>query len=214
MLGLIGKKIGQLRVYDAKGRAVSVTAVLAGPNRVVQCKTPEVDGYTSVQLGFGEQKESRLSKARQGHLKKHQAEPVVRLREFRDYPLVVKPGDLLSVDVFIQGDIVDAIGITKGKGFQGVVRRWKFGGGNASHGQKGWHRRPGAIGNRSTPGLVVRGKKLPGHMGRDQRTSQALEVIQVRKEDNLLLIKGAIPGANGDYVVICESRKHPRIVKK
>ena len=118
MLGLIGKKIGQLRVYDAKGRAVGVTAVLAGPNRVVQCKTVEVDGYKSVQLGFGEQKEQRLSKARQGHLKKHQAAPVVRLREFRDFPLEVKPGDVLSVDVFTQGDMVDAVGVTKGKVFK------------------------------------------------------------------------------------------------
>ena len=210
MIGLLGKKLGQTRVYDAKGNAVSVTVVQVGPNRVIQCKTVDSDGYNAVQLGFDDQKESRITKPLGGHLRKFNAQPVKRIREFRDFSLSVKPGDVLGPNVFAQGDFVDAIGITKGRGFEGVVKRHGFRGGDSTHGAKGWHRRPGAIGQRLFPGTVMRGMRMPGHMGQVQRTVQNLEVIQVREADNVLLIKGAVPGAKGDYVVIREAKKRPK----
>ncbi|MBP7827149.1 MAG: 50S ribosomal protein L3 [Verrucomicrobia bacterium] len=221
--GLLGKKLGQTRVYDAQGVLHSVTIVLAGPNRVLQCKTKATDGYDAVQLGFGEQKDQRLSKAKLGHLKKFGVDTkragektpavltgVQRIREFRNFSKPVKTGDLIGPGLFAVGDFVDAIGITKGRGFAGVVRRHDFRGGDSTHGAKGWHRRPGGIGQSATPGTVRRGARLPGHMGSVRRTVQNLEIIQVREADNLLLIKGAIPGANGDYVIIRESKKIPQ----
>lgn len=214
MIGLLGKKLGQTRVYDAKGNATSVTVVQVGPNRVLQCKTVESDGYNAVQLGFDDQKESRLTKPFAGHIRKFNGQPVRRIREFRDFSLTVKPGDVLGATVFAQGDFVDAIGVTKGRGFEGVVKRHHFRGGDMTHGAKGWHRRSGAIGQRLFPGTVMRGMKMPGHMGQVQRTVQNLEIVQVREGDNLLLIKGAIPGAKGDYVVIRESKKHPKTAAK
>jgi large subunit ribosomal protein L3 len=210
MIGLLGKKLGQTCVYDAKGNAVPVTLVLAGPNRVIQCKTPEKDGYSAVQLGFDDQKEQRLSRAVMGHLKKHNSAPVKRIREFRDFSLPVKPGDLVGVTIFAAGDYVDAIGVTKGRGFEGVVARHSFRGGDTTHGSKGWHRRPGAIGQRSYPGTIMRGKKMPGHLGNVRRTVQNLQVVQVREAEQVLLISGAIPGAKGDYVVIREAKKNPK----
>ena len=213
-VGILGKKLGQTRVYDAKGVATSVTVVLAGPNRVLQCKTHERDGYKAVQLGFGEQKESRLTKPLQGHVKKHNGSPVRIIREFRDFELEVKPGDTLGVNIFRAGDYVDAIGVTKGRGFEGVVKRHHFRGGDMSHGAKGWHRRSGAIGCRLFPGTVNRGMKMPGHMGQVRRTVQNLQIIQVREAENLLLIKGSMPGAEGDYVIIRESKKRSRVLEK
>jgi len=210
MLGLLGKKLGQTRVYDGKGVLIPVTIVLVGPNRVIQCKTQETDGYNAVQLGFDDQKEQRLTKGLLGHIKKHNAAPVKRIQEFRDFTLAVKPGDILGPSVFAAGDFVDAIGVTKGRGFEGVMKRHNFRGGDASHGAKGWRRRGGAIGQRLFPGTVMRGMKMPGHMGQVRRTTQNLQVIQVREADNVLLIKGAIPGAKGDYVVIRESKKNPK----
>jgi large subunit ribosomal protein L3 len=207
MLGLIGKKLGQTRVYDSKGNALHVTVVLAGPNRVLQCKTLESDGYRSVQLGFDDQKDSRLTNPLRGHLKKFKTSPVKRIREFRDFPIDVKPGDTVGVNVFAQGDFVDAIGITKGRGFEGVVKRHGFRGGDMTHGAKGWHRRAGAIGQRLFPGTVMRGTKMPGHMGQVRRTIQNLQIVQVRDAENLLLIKGAVPGAAGDYVIIRAAKK-------
>jgi large subunit ribosomal protein L3 len=210
MLGLLGKKLGHTRVYDAKGAVTAVTVVLAGPNRVIQCKRVETDGYNAVQLGLIDQKESRVAKPLLGHFKKHSALPVKRVREFRDFTLSVKPGDIIGPTIFAPGDFVDAIGVTKGRGFEGVMKRHNFRGGDASHGSKGWRRRPGAIGQRLFPGTVMRGMRMPGHMGSVRRTTQNLEIIQVREADNLLLIKGAIPGAEGDYVVIRESKKLPK----
>ena len=213
-LGLLGKKLGQTRVYDAAGNVISVTVVQVGNNRVVQCKTVETDGYKAVQLGLTDQKESRLSKAALGHFAKHKATPVKMLREFRDFPLDVKPGDVLGAKVFSAGDAVDAIGITKGQGFEGVVKRHGFRGGDMTHGAKGWHRRSGAIGQRLFPGTVMRGMKMPGHMGQVRRTTQNLKVVQVLEEDNVLLISGAIPGSKGDYVVIREAKKKRKAAAK
>ncbi|MBI3879041.1 MAG: 50S ribosomal protein L3 [Verrucomicrobia bacterium] len=206
-IGLLGKKLGSTRVYDERGNAIPVTVVLAGPNRVLQCKTVETDGYKSVQLGFGEQKEHRLTKPLLGHIKKFNGAAVKRIREFRDFTLDVKPGDIVGPAIFAKGDFIDAIGLTKGRGFEGVVKRHGFRGGDSTHGAKGWHRRSGAIGQRLFPGTVMRGMKMPGHMGQVRRTTQNLEIIQVREADNVLLIKGAIPGSPGDYVIIREAKK-------
>ncbi len=211
MLGLLGKKLGQTRVYDEKGVCISVTVVLAGPNRVLQCKTEASDGYNAVQLGFDDQKDQRVTKPLLGHIKKHNGAAVKRIREFRDFSLSVKPGDIVGATMFTKGDFVDAIGVTKGRGFEGVMKRHNFRGGDASHGSKGFRRRPGAIGQRLFPGTVMRGMRMPGHMGQVRRTVQSLQIVQVREAENLLLIKGAIPGANGDYVVIREAKKHRKV---
>lgn len=228
-LGLIAKKLGHTRVYDANGVLHPVTVVLAGPNRVLQVKTQaSKDGYNSVQLGFGDQKPQRIAKGKLGHLVKFGAldakeakdsrakgdhkslSGVQKIREFRDFSKEVKPGELLGATLFAPGDFIDAIGVTKGQGFEGVVKRHHFAGGDSTHGAKGWHRRSGAIGQRLFPGTVMRGMKMPGHMGQVTRTTQNLEIIQVREADNLLLIKGSMPGAEGDYVIIRESKKRPK----
>jgi large subunit ribosomal protein L3 len=223
-VGIIAKKLGHTRVYDANGVVTPVTVVLAGPNRVLQVKTQDKDGYTAVQLGFGPQKPQRIAKPKLGHLKKHGVEVkdkstdalagVQRIREFRNFSKEVKTGELLGPDVFAVGDYVDCIGVTKGRGFEGVVTRHAFRGGDSTHGAKGWHRRSGAIGQRLFPGTVMRGMKMPGHMGQVRRTVQNLEVVQVRPEDNILLIRGSMPGAEGDYVIIRESKKRPKGWKK
>jgi large subunit ribosomal protein L3 len=210
MLGLLGKKLGQTNVYNTQGVLVPVTVVLVGPNRVIQTKTVESDGYNAVQLGFDDQKDHRITKPLLGHFKKFGAAPVKRVREFRNFTLPVKPGDLVGATIFAQGDFVDAIGITKGRGFEGVMKRHNFRGGDASHGAKGWRRRSGAIGQRLFPGTVMRGMRMPGHMGQVRRTAQNLQIIQVREAENVLLIKGAIPGANDSYVIIREAKKLPK----
>jgi large subunit ribosomal protein L3 len=210
-LGLIGKKLGHTRVYDASGVLHPVTVVLVGPNRVLQVKTQaSKDGYNAVQLGFDDQKEQRLTKPLIGHIKKHNGVAVKRIKEFRNFSKEVKPGETVGASLFAPGDYVDCIGTTKGRGFEGVVKRHRFAGGDSTHGAKGWHRRSGAIGQRLFPGTVMRGMRMPGHMGQVTRTTQNLEVIQVRDADNLLLIKGSFPGAEGDYVVIRESKKRPK----
>ncbi len=210
-IGLLAKKLGHTRVYDAAGKVTPVTVVLAGPNRVLQVKTQAgKDGYNAVQLGFDDQKEQRLTKALLGHIKKQKGVAVKRIREFRDFTKDVKPGDVIGANLFAVGDYIDAIGTTKGQGFEGVVKRHKFAGGDSTHGAKGWHRRSGAIGQRLFPGTVMRGMKMPGHMGQVTRTTQNLQIIQVRDTDNVLLIKGSIPGAEGDYVVIREAKKRPQ----
>ena len=207
-IGLIGKKLGHTRVYNAQGVVTPVTVVLCGPNRVLQVKTQAgKDGYNSVQLGFDDQKEHRVTKPLLGHIKKQSGVAVKKIKEFRDFSKEVKSGDIVGPDLFEVGDFVDAIGVTKGRGFEGVMKRHDFRGGDASHGAKGWRRRSGAIGQRLFPGTVMRGMRMPGHMGQVSRTTQNLEVIQVRPDDNLLLIKGSIPGAEGDYVIIREAKK-------
>jgi len=207
MIGLIGKKLGHSRVYDKAGNLVPVTVVLAGPNYVVQKKSVETDGYNAVQLGFDVQKESRLSKGLAGHLRTGGGNFVKKLKEFRDYGMEVKVGDAIEPSVFQVGEFIDAIGVTKGRGFEGVVKRHRFRGGDMTHGAKGWHRRSGAIGQRLFPGTVMKGLRMPGHMGQVQRTTQNLEVVQVRSAEHILLIKGSIPGAEGDYVIIRTAKK-------
>src|SRR6266704_440842 len=209
-LGLLGKKLGQTRVYSPQGVITPVTVVLAGPNRVLQCKTQQSDGYNSVQLGFDDQKEQRVTKPLLGHIKKFSGVPVKRIKEFRNFSKEVKPGDVLGATLFAPGDYVDAIGVTKGRGFEGVVGRHSFAGGDSTHGAKGWHRRSGAIGQRLFPGTVMRGMRMPGHMGQVRRTNQNLQIVQVREAENLLLIRGAITGSKGDYVIIRESKKRPK----
>lgn len=210
-LGLLGKKLGHTRVYDANGVLQPVTVVLAGPNHVLQVKTQGgKDGYNAVQLGFDEQKEHRVAKPLLGHIKKQNGVAVKRIKEFRNFSKEVKPGDKVGATLFAPGDYVDCIGTTKGRGFEGVVGRHAFAGGDSTHGAKGWHRRSGAIGQRLFPGTVMRGMKMPGHMGQVTRTAQNLQVIQVHEAENLLLIKGSCPGAEGDYIVVRESKKRPK----
>ena len=210
-LGLIAKKLGHTRIFDANGLVTPVTVVLAGPNHVLQVKTQaSKDGYNAVQLGFDAQKEQRLTKPLLGHIKKINGQAVKRIREFRNFSKEVKPGDTVGATLFAPGDFIDAIGVTKGQGFEGVVKRHHFRGGDSTHGAKGFHRRNGAIGQRLFPGTVMRGMRMPGHMGQVTRTTQNLEVVQVREAENLLLIRGSMPGAEGDYVIIRESKKRPK----
>jgi len=205
---LIGKKIGMTQVYDAQNVLVPVTVVEAGPCAVVQVKTVETDGYNAVQLGFSQQKTKNASKAELAHAKKAGLEAAPRvLGEVRlaDKP-AAKLGDVVTVEAFKEGQFVDVIGVTKGKGFQGVVRRFRVAGGPASHGSM-FHRRIGSIGMRQTPGRSWKNQAMPGHMGQDRRTIQNLRIVKVIVEKNLLLVKGAIPGANGDDVIVRTAKK-------
>jgi len=205
---LLGKKIGMTRVYDVRGDVVPVTVVEAGPCVVLQKKTVETDGYAAYQLGFDAVRESRANKPQLGHAKKAKSAPMRFVREVK--PADAKDlnvGDQLTVKEFQVGQFVDVIGTSKGKGFQGVVFRYRFGGGPMTHGSKGWKRRAGAIGCRSFPGHVNRGQRMPGHLGDEQTTIQNLEVIQVREKENALLIQGAVPGPNGGYVVVRPAKK-------
>jgi large subunit ribosomal protein L3 len=210
-VGLLGKKIGMTRVYDATGKATPVTVIEAGGNSLLQTKTVEKDGYQALQVGFDTQKESRLPKPLLGHFKKAEAEPKKFVREFRLPDGTQIEGELnLAVTQFEAGQFVDVVGRSKGKGFQGVVKKHGFAGQPAAHGSK-MHRRNGAIGNRSTPGRVWKNMGMPGHLGDDRVTVQNLRIIQVRAEDNVILIGGAVPGANGSYVVVRPAKKKPEI---
>ena len=192
------------QVFD-QNRLTPVTVIEAGPCRVVVVKTKERDGYEAVQLSFGEVKESKLSKAELGHLKKNKAPASRVLREFKKdgEPTV---GQLVTVDMFKKGDWVDVIGVSKGKGFQGVVRRHHYAGGPESHGSM-FHRHPGSIGASSYPSRVWKGKALPGHMGAERVTTQRLKVVESRPDEHLLFVRGAIPGAANGIVVIRKSKK-------
>ena len=204
---LLGKKIGMTQVYDAENNLVPVTVVQAGPCPVTQVKTVELDGYHAVQIGFGVQKESRLSAGELGHLKKSGVSPVSHLQEIRlSAPTEVKVGDIFTVEKFTAGQMVDVIGTVKGRGFQGVMKRHDMSGQPDSHGHM-MHRRIGSIGMRQTPGHVFKGKRMPGHMGSVRRTVQNLRVVQVMAEKNLLLIKGSFPGANGELVLVRPAKK-------
>jgi large subunit ribosomal protein L3 len=201
-IGLLGKKLGMTRVYDAKGRIRPVTVIEAGGNRILQVKTKEKDGYSSVQLGFGDQKEHRVGKAQKGHFAKTGSTPKRFIREFRLKAGETAPetGDW-AITNFKDGQIVDVIATSKGKGFQGVVKRFKFAGQPETHGSM-MHRRNGAIGNRLTPGRVWKNMGMPGHMGDERITIQNLEIVQVREADGVILISGAVPGAKGCHVVV------------
>lgn len=202
--GLIGKKLGMTQVFD-ENRLTPVTVIEAGPCRVVAVKTNERDHYEAVQLSFGEVKEQKLSKPELGHLKKHQASPSRVLREFKkDGDAAV--GQVVTVGMFKKGDWVDVIGVSKGKGFQGVVKRHHYAGGPESHGSM-FHRAPGSIGASSFPSRVWKGKTLPGHMGSERVTVQRLKVVESRSEENLLFVRGAIPGAANGVVVVRKSKK-------
>jgi len=210
-IGLLGQKIGMTSVYDAKGRLCPVTVIAVGDNVLLRRLTEENDGYSAVQVGFGVQKKSRVSNALIGEFKKAGTEPQRFVREFRlqnDLP----EGEMnLSVTQFQPGDFVDVIGRSKGKGFQGVMKKHNFAGQGAAHGSK-MHRRIGAVGNRSTPGRIWKNQGMPGHMGDRRVTVQNLQVMQVREAEKIILVSGAVPGANGSYVIVRPAIKHPERV--
>ena len=206
-IGLLGKKIGMTRVYDDKGKATPVTVIEAGGNTVLQTKTQENDGYVGVQVGFDTQKEQRVTQPLLGHFKKAGSEPKKLVKEFRLPDDIKLDGALdLSVAQFAVGDVVDVIGRSKGKGFQGVMKKHNMAGQGQSHGSM-MHRRNGAIGNRSTPGRIWKNMGMPGHMGDERITVQNLKVVQVRPEEGVILISGAVPGANGSYIVVRPAKK-------
>ncbi|MES0359371.1 MAG: 50S ribosomal protein L3 [Anaerolineales bacterium] len=208
MKGLIGKKIGMTQIFDEAGLAVPVTLIEAGPCYVTQVRTAQNDGYNAVQLGFEEAKPKRLTGGQLGHLKNNELPPLRYLREFRVKDPEVSEGDKLVVgDVFDAGERVDIIGTSKGKGFQGVVKRYGFRGGPKTHGQSDRLRAPGSIGATTTPGRVFKGKRMPGRMGNERVTVQNLRVEYVDNDRNLLGVRGAIPGGKGGIVMIKEARK-------
>ena len=200
-IGLLGQKIGMTSVYDANGRLCPVTVIAAGDNVLLRRVTAENDGYSAIKVGFDTQKESRVTKQLLGEFKKASAEPKKFVREFRldeDAP----EGEInLNVTQFQAGDYVDVIGRSKGKGFQGVMKKHNFHGQGAAHGSK-THRRNGAVGYRSTPGRIWKNMGMPGHLGDERVTVQNLQVMQVREADKIILVSGAVPGSNGSYVVV------------
>lgn len=202
--GLIGKKLGMTHVYSEAGKLVPVTAIEVGPCTVIESKTQEKHGYSALQLGFGSRKVKNVTKPVLGALKKAglDTNPPAVIREIRlDADSAAEVGSTLSADIFAKAEYVDVTGTTKGRGFASVVRRWRFGGGRASHGGA-WVNRTGSIGMCAAPGKVYKGRKLPGHMGNVQRTVQNLEIVDVRADRNLLLVKGAIPGPVGGVVIV------------
>lgn len=208
---ILGKKLGMTQVYDAQNVLVPVTVVEAGPCAVVQVKTVAIDGYNAVQLGFAQKKAKNTPGGESGHAKKAGLDVAPRvLAEVRlkDAP-TFKVGDIVNATSFTEGQLVDVIGVTKGKGFQGVVKRFRVAGGPASHGSM-FHRRIGSIGMRQTPGRTWKNQSMPGHMGSEKRTVQNLRVVKVIAEKNLILVKGAIPGANGDDVIVRTAIKGQR----
>ena len=195
------------QVYDGANTLVPVTVIEAGPCPVTQIKTAQSDGYEAVQIGFGAQKTQRMSKPELGHLKKAGPEPLRKLAEFRvENASEFKLGDVITVAKFSEGQMVDIIGTTKGRGFQGVMKRYNFDGQPQTHGHM-MHRRPGSVGCRQTPGHVYKGRKMPGHMGQVRRTTQNHPIVKILEDKNILLIKGSIPGAKGDIVIVRPAKK-------
>ena len=204
---IIGRKVGMTQIFDEAGKVIPVTVLEAGPCVIAQVKSVETDGYNAVQLGFGDVKESKLNNPEKGHFTKSKLALKKHLREFRmDSVEDVKVGDELKADVFAKGDKVDIQGISKGKGFQGVIKRHHQSRGPMGHGSM-YHRRPGSMGSTSTPGRVFKGKNLPGHTGRITVTIQNLEVVSVDLDKNVILVKGSVPGANGTILKIKQSVK-------
>jgi len=206
--GIIGKKVGMTQLFDENGKVIPVTVIEAGPCTVVQKKTVESDGYQAVQLGFGEVSAKKVNNAAAGHFKKANVAPKKTLREFRLEDVSgLNVGDVIKADVFAAGDKVDVAGISKGKGYQGVIKRYGKHRLRESHGTGPVARHAGSNGSTSTPSRVFKGKKLPGHMGAERVTVQNLIVVKVDAENNLIAIKGAIPGAKGSVVTIHDSVK-------
>jgi large subunit ribosomal protein L3 len=203
MKGLLGTKVGMTQVWQEE-KLVPVTVILAGPCPVVQRKTDETDRYDAVQLGWDERREKLTNKPTMGHFKKAGVAPRRHLVEFRNF---APEGDSVDVSIFEAGQKVDVTGTSKGRGFAGVIKRWSFAGLPATHGVKKKHRSGGSIGQRKFPGRVYKGKKMAGHMGSRRVTTVGLELLEIREDDNLLLIKGAIPGANGSTVIIKDSKR-------
>ena len=207
MKTLIGRKVGMTQIFDEQGKVIPVTAIEAGPCTVVQVKTVETDGYNAIQLGFGDVKEHKVIKPVKGHYTKVNLTPKKHLREFRvDSTAEVKVGDELKADTFVAGDKLDIQGNSKGKGFQGVIKRHGQSRGPMGHGSM-YHRRPGSMGSTTTPGRVFKGKRLPGHMGHVTVTIQNLEVVRVDLDKNVVLVKGSVPGANGSILKLKTSVK-------
>lgn len=205
--GILGKKLGMTQIFDEKGRFVAVTVVEAGPCKVLQKKTKETDGYEAIQVGFGDIREKLVNKPEKGHFAKAGASVKRHIREFRLEDITsYEVGQEIKADVFAAGDRVDVSGISKGKGFQGVIKRWNANRGPMSHGSK-FHRAPGSMGASSDPSKTFKNKRLPGHMGNVNRTLLNVEVVKVMPEKNLILIKGGIPGPNKSLVVIKDTVK-------
>lgn len=203
MSGIIGKKIGMTSIYDADGKNIPCTVIQAGPCVVTHIKTQDKDGYSAVQLAFDEKKEKHTTNALKGHFKNANTTPKRKLAEFRDYGVDVKLGDEIKVEILPEGVFCDVIGTSKGKGFQGVVKRHHFSGvGGATHGQHNRLRAPGSMGNSSFASRVVKGKRLAGHMGAERVKVQNLQIVKVIPEHNLVLLKGAVPGAKGSYIKV------------
>jgi large subunit ribosomal protein L3 len=203
MSGLIGTKIGMTSLYDANGKVIPCTIVEAGPCVVTQVKTVETDGYEAVQLGFGDKKEKHTSQAMQGHFSKAKTAPKRKLVEFKGFEKALTLGELVTVEIFNEGDFVDAVGTSKGKGFQGVVKRHGFSGvGGQTHGQHNRLRAPGSLGASSFPSRVFKGMRMAGHKGNARVKIQNLEIVKVMADQNLILVKGAIPGAKGSTVLL------------
>lgn len=205
--GMMGKKLGMTQFFARDGKRIPVTVIQATTCQVVQKKTMDRDGYNAVQLSFEAVEAKRVNKPLTGHFKKAEAKPARYLREFRfENTDALEIGQIISIDIFKAGDKIDVAGISKGKGFQGGVKRHHFKGGGASHGSM-HHRAPGSIGASSFPSRVFKGQRLPGHMGQDRVTTLGLEIVDVKKEQNLLLVKGAVPGAKNGLVLIRDSIK-------
>ena len=202
MPGLIGKKVGMTSIFSEEGKNIPCTILEVGPCKVTQVKTEEVDGYNAIQLGFAEQKESRVSKAALGHFKKADSAPLKKLVEFpADSDVAL--GDVVNVEMFDEGDFVTVVGTSKGKGFQGVVKRHNFRGvGDATHGQHNRLRAPGSIGAASYPARVFKGMRMAGQMGNERIKVENLQVLRVLADKNMIVVKGAVPGANNSYIII------------
>lgn len=213
MKGIIGRKVGMTQVFDAAGQVIPVTVIEAGPCYVTQVRTQERDGYTAVQLGFGEVKAQRLTKGQVGHLQRVNIPPLRHLREFRTKETDVEEGERITVDVFETGERVDVVGVSKGRGFAGGIKRHGFNRQPKTHGQSDRERAHGSVGSTSTPGRVFKGSRMAGHMGSERVTSQNLEVVVVDPERNLLAVRGSVPGAKGGIVMIKAARKQPTAKK-
>ena len=203
---ILGRKLAMTQIFD-ENVLIPITIVEAGPCVIVERKVKKKNGYNAIQLGFLEVKENRVNKPESGHFKKSEVNPQKYLREIRVKDIAnLKIRDEIRVDVFKEGDLVDVVGISKGKGFAGVVKRYGFKGGPASHGAGGWRRRPGSIGASADPSRVFKGKKMPGKMGAERKTVRNLEIVKVDKKENLLLIKGSLPGNKGSLLTIKSSK--------